>query len=177
MLRKQVLSSLRKPLIVMSPKSLLRHKETVSSLRDMAAGSFQVILDETDDLEPERVKRVIICSGKVYYDLRDERRKRGLADIAIIRLEQLYPFPHEDFESTILGYKNAKSFVWCQEEPMNQGAWYSSQHHIHRELKKHFPEIPLEYAGRDASAAAAAGYPALHLSQQHKFINEALTWV
>ncbi|MDG2141783.1 MAG: 2-oxoglutarate dehydrogenase E1 component [Gammaproteobacteria bacterium] len=177
MLRKQVLSSLRKPLIVMSPKSLLRHKETVSSLRDMAAGSFQVILDETDDLEPERVKRVIICSGKVYYDLRDERRKRGIVDIAIIRLEQLYPFPHEDFESTILRYKNAKSFVWCQEEPMNQGAWYSSQHHIHRELQKHFPEIPLEYAGRDASAAAAAGYPALHVSQQHKFINEALTWV
>jgi 2-oxoglutarate dehydrogenase E1 component len=141
----------------------------------MAQSSFQVILDETDAIKPEAVKRVIICSGKVYYDLRDERRDRGLTDVAIIRLEQLYPFPHEYFETTILQYKNAKSFVWCQEEPMNQGAWYSSQHHIHRELEKHFPEIKLEYAGRDASAAAAAGYPALHLSQQHKFINEALT--
>ena len=175
MLRKQVLSPLRKPLIVMSPKSLLRHKDTVSSLQDMAESSFQVILDETDNLEPEAVRRVILCSGKVYYDLRDERRNRGLTDVAIIRLEQLYPFPHEYFETTILQYKNAKSFVWCQEEPMNQGAWYSSQHHIHRELQKHFPEIKLEYAGRDASAAAAAGYPALHLSQQHKFISEALT--
>jgi 2-oxoglutarate dehydrogenase E1 component len=175
MLRKQVLSPVRKPLIVMSPKSLLRHKDTVSSLQEMAQSSFQVILDETDAIKPEAVKRVIICSGKVYYDLRDERRDRGLTDVAIIRLEQLYPFPHEYFETTILQYKNAKSFVWCQEEPMNQGAWYSSQHHIHRELEKHFPEIKLEYAGRDASAAAAAGYPALHLSQQHKFINEALT--
>ena len=175
MLRKQVLCPLRKPLIVMSPKSLLRHKESVSTLEDMSKGSFQVIIDETDDFDPDSIERVIICSGKVYYDLRAERRKRENINIAIIRLEQLYPFPHEDFENCLLQYKNAKSILWCQEEPMNQGAWYSSQHHIRRVLNQHRPEIWLEYAGREASAAAAAGYPALHLSQQEKFIDEALS--
>ncbi|MBS24753.1 MAG: 2-oxoglutarate dehydrogenase E1 component [Gammaproteobacteria bacterium] len=175
MLRKQVLCPLRKPLIVMSPKSLLRHKESVSTLEDMSKGSFQVIIDETDDFDPDSIERVIICSGKVYYDLRAERRKRENTKIAIIRLEQLYPFPHEDFENCLLQYKNAKSILWCQEEPMNQGAWYSSQHHIRRVLNQHRPEIWLEYAGREASAAAAAGYPALHLSQQEKFIDEALS--
>jgi len=170
-----VLCPLRKPLIVMSPKSLLRHKESVSTLEDMSKGSFQVIIDETDDFDPDSIERVIICSGKVYYDLRAERRKRENINIAIIRLEQLYPFPHEDFENCLLQYKNAKSILWCQEEPMNQGAWYSSQHHIRRVLNQHRPEIWLEYAGREASAAAAAGYPALHLSQQEKFIDEALS--
>jgi 2-oxoglutarate dehydrogenase E1 component len=174
MLRKQVLCPLRKPLIVMSPKSLLRHKETVSTMTEMAEGSFQVIIDETDGFEAEKVEKVVICSGKVYYELRAERRVRGLENIAIIRLEQLYPFPHEDFENCLLQYKNVKTITWCQEEPMNQGAWYSSQHHIRRVLNEHFPEIWLEYAGREASAAAAAGYPALHMSQQQKFIDEAL---
>lgn len=175
MLRKQVLCPLRKPLIVMSPKSLLRHKETVSTMTEMAEGSFQVIIDETDGFEAEKVEKVVICSGKVYYELRAERRVRGLENIAIIRLEQLYPFPHEDFENCLLQYRNVKTITWCQEEPMNQGAWYSSQHHIRRVLNEHFPEIWLEYSGREASAAAAAGYPALHMSQQQKFIDEALS--
>jgi 2-oxoglutarate dehydrogenase E1 component len=175
MLRKQVLCPLRKPLVVMSPKSLLRHKESVSTLTEMAEGSFQVIIDETDGFDPEKVDKVVICSGKVYYDLREERRKREISNIAIIRLEQLYPFPHDDFEQCLLQYKNVKTITWCQEEPMNQGAWYASQHHIRRVLHEHFPEIWLEYAGRDASAAAAAGYPALHQSQQQKFIDEALS--
>ncbi|MDG2250828.1 MAG: 2-oxoglutarate dehydrogenase E1 component [Gammaproteobacteria bacterium] len=175
MLRKQVLCPLRKPLIVMSPKSLLRHKETVSTMTEMAEGNFQVIIDETDGFDPEKVEKVVICSGKVYYELREERRTRGLNNIAIIRLEQLYPFPHEDFENCLLQYMNVKTITWCQEEPMNQGAWYSSQHHIRRVLNEHFPEIWLEYAGREASAAAAAGYPALHMSQQQKFIDEALS--
>jgi len=175
MLRKQVLCPLRKPLIVMSPKSLLRHKETVSTMTEMAEGSFQVIIDETDGFDSEKIGKVIICSGKVYYELREERRARGLDNIAIIRLEQLYPFPHEDFENCLLQYRNVKTITWCQEEPMNQGAWYSSQHHIRRVLNEHFPEIWLEYAGREASAAAAAGYPALHISQQEKFIDEALS--
>lgn len=174
MLRKQVLCPLRKPLVVMSPKSLLRHKETVSSLEELAEGSFQVIIDETDGFDPEKIRKLIICSGKVYYDLRDARRTRELSDIAIIRLEQLYPFPQEDFQNCMLQYKNLESITWCQEEPMNQGAWYSSQHHIRRALHEYFPEIYLEYAGRDASAAAAAGYPALHTQQQQQFINEAL---
>jgi 2-oxoglutarate dehydrogenase E1 component len=159
----------------MSPKSLLRHKETVSTMTEMAEGNFQVIIDETDGFDPEKVEKVVICSGKVYYELREERRTRGLNNIAIIRLEQLYPFPHEDFENCLLQYMNVKTITWCQEEPMNQGAWYSSQHHIRRVLNEHFPEIWLEYAGREASAAAAAGYPALHMSQQQKFIDEALS--
>ncbi|MDP6413998.1 MAG: thiamine pyrophosphate-dependent enzyme, partial [Gammaproteobacteria bacterium] len=174
LLRKQVLCPVRKPLVVMSPKSLLRHKDTVSSLEDMAESSFQVIIDETDGFDTEKVKKVIICSGKVYYELREERRARNIEDAVIIRLEQLYPFPNDDFEKCLLQYKNIEKIVWCQEEPMNQGAWYSSQHHIRRVLHEHFPEIWLDYAGRDASAAAAAGYPALHLSQQQQLIDEAL---
>ena len=175
MLRKQVLCPLRKPLIVMSPKSLLRHKETVSTLEEMAEGSFQVVLDETDGFEPESIRKLIICSGKVYYDLRAERRERKIEDIAIIRLEQLYPFPHEDFAKCLLQYKNLKSIVWCQEEPMNQGAWYSSQHHFRSQIQEHFPNVWLEYVGREASAAAAAGYPALHLKQLKEFIDQALS--
>jgi 2-oxoglutarate dehydrogenase E1 component len=174
MLRKQVLCPLRKPLIVMSPKSLLRHKESVSSLEEMAEGSFQVVIDETDGFEPESIKRLIVCSGKVYYDLRKERRERELEDIAIIRMEQLYPFPHDEFSNCLAQYKNLESIMWCQEEPMNQGAWYSSQHHIRRAISEHFPTVYLQYVGRDASASVAAGYPALHLSQQKKFIDEAL---
>ncbi len=175
MLRKQILCPLRKPLVVMSPKSLLRHKETVSSLEELAEGSFQVVIDETDDIDKEKVEKLIICSGKVYYDLRTERRARNIDNIAIVRLEQLYPFAADEVEACLLQYKNVKSIVWCQEEPMNQGAWYSSQHHIRRIIHEHFPEIWLEYAGREASAAAAAGYPALHVSQQEKFIDEALS--
>ena len=175
MLRKQVLCPLRKPLVVMSPKSLLRHKESVSSLEEMAEGSFQVVIDETDGLDKEKVRRVVICSGKVYYDLRTERRARNIDDIAIIRLEQLYPFAHDEVKNCLQQYSNVESIVWCQEEPMNQGAWYASQHNIRRILQENFPNIWLEYVGREASAAAAAGYPALHLSQQEKFIDEALT--
>ncbi len=175
MLRKQILCPLRKPLVVMSPKSLLRHKETTSTLEELAEGSFQVILDETDGFDAESVRKVVMCSGKVYYDLREERRARNISDIAIIRVEQLYPFPHDEFLNCILQYKNVKSIVWCQEEPMNQGAWYASQHHFRRVLNEHFPEIWLEYVGREPSAAAAAGYPALHIKQQEDFIDEALS--
>jgi len=170
-----VLCPLRKPLIVMSPKSLLRHKQSVSSLKELAEGSFRVVIDETDGFDVAKIKKIVICSGKVYYDLRDERRQREIADIAIIRLEQLYPFPHDDFERCLLQYENLEEIIWCQEEPMNQGAWYSSQHHIRRVLNEYFPNIYLHYVGRDASAAAAAGYPALHISQQNKFIDEALS--
>ncbi|HAT28332.1 MAG TPA: 2-oxoglutarate dehydrogenase E1 component [Gammaproteobacteria bacterium] len=175
MLRKQVLCPLRKPLIVMSPKSLLRHREAVSSLQELADGSFQVLIDETDGLEADKVRKLLICSGKVYYDLRTERRQREIDDIAIIRLEQLYPFPQDDFAQCLHHYQNLKAIVWCQEEPMNQGAWYSSQHHLRRSISEQYPDIYLEHVGRDASAAAAAGYPSLHNSQQKKFVDEALS--
>jgi len=175
MLRKQVLSPLRKPLIVMSPKSLLRHKESTSTLEELAEGSYQVVLDETDSIDKANVRRLVICSGKVYYDLRQERRNREITDIAIVRLEQLYPFPGDDFAQCLSTYPNITEICWCQEEPMNQGAWYASQHHMRRDIAEHNPQLYLQYVGRDASAAAAAGYPALHLEQQQKFINEALT--
>ena len=175
MLRKQALCPLRKPLVVMSPKSLLRHKETTCTLQELAEGTFQVVIGETDDLKADKVKRVVLCSGKVYYDLRQERRAREIDDIAIIRLEQLYPFPSEDLSSAISQFPNFSEVVWCQEEPMNQGAWYSSQHHMRRVISDLKPEVNLTYAGREASAAAAAGYPALHLEQQRQFIDQALT--
>ncbi|MBQ15020.1 MAG: 2-oxoglutarate dehydrogenase E1 component [Gammaproteobacteria bacterium] len=175
MLRKQVLCPVRKPLIVMSPKSLLRHKESTSSLQELADGSFQVVIDETDNLDPEAVRKIVICSGKVYYDLRAERRARDIDDIAILRLEQLYPFPEKDFQHCLAGYNNATDFIWCQEEPMNQGAWYASQHHMRRVICSINPDIYLQYVGRDASAAAAAGYHALHLEQQKRFIDQALS--
>jgi 2-oxoglutarate dehydrogenase E1 component len=175
MLRKQVLCPVRKPLIVMSPKSLLRHKESASSLKELAEGSFQVVLDETDGLELGAIRKVVICSGKVYYDLRTERRTRKINDIAIVRLEQLYPFPEKEFQQCLAAYRNATEFVWCQEEPKNQGAWYATQHHMQRVISGVNPGIYLQYIGRSPSAAAAAGYYALHIEQQLKFINEALS--
>ena len=174
MLRRQVIRPLRKPLIVMSPKSLLRHKEAISTLEELAHGRFHNVLDETDDLDKSKVERVILCSGKVFYDLRAARRERDLDNIAILRLEQLYPFPEAELLQVLGAYTNLQDAVWCQEEPMNQGAWYASQHHMRRVIHRHKVDIYLRYLGREASAAPAAGYMALHLEQQEQFINEAL---
>ncbi len=174
MLRRQALRPLRKPLIVMSPKSLLRHKEAVSTLEDLSEGQFQLVIGDTDDLEPTTVERVVLCSGKVYYDLRERRRQLDMDKVAIVRLEQLYPFPETELQDILAPYVNLKEIVWCQEEPMNQGAWYSSQHHMRRVINNHNASIYLEYAGRDASASPAAGYMALHLAQQEAVINTAL---
>ncbi|WP_431311307.1 2-oxoglutarate dehydrogenase E1 component [Parahaliea mediterranea] len=174
MLRRQAIRPLRKPLVVMSPKSLLRHKEAVSSLEDLAQGHFHNVMDETDDLDKSRVKRIILCSGKVFYDLRAARRERGIEDIAIVRLEQLYPFPEAELLQILSAYTGLEDAVWCQEEPMNQGAWYASQHHMRRVIHAHRSSVYLRYVGRDPSAAPAAGYMALHLEQQERFINEAL---
>jgi 2-oxoglutarate dehydrogenase E1 component len=175
MLRRQGIRPLRKPLVVMSPKSLLRHKEAVSTLEDLANGRFYNVLDETDDLDKSAVERVVVCSGKVFYDLRAARRERGIENIVLIRLEQLYPFPEAEMLQVLSGYPNLKDAIWCQEEPMNQGAWYSSQHHMRRVFASLNNSIYLGYAGREASAAPAAGYMALHLEQQEAFINQALT--
>ena len=174
MLRRQAIRPLRKPLIVMSPKSLLRHKEAISTLEELADGRSFNVMDETDNLEPEKVRRAVICSGKVYYDLRAARREREIDDIAILRLEQLYPFPETELLDVLAPYTNLEDAVWCQEEPMNQGAWYASQHHMRRVIHRHKVDVYLRYIGRDATAAPAAGYMALHVEQQDKFINEAL---
>nr|WP_027948318.1 2-oxoglutarate dehydrogenase E1 component [Haliea salexigens] len=179
MLRRQAIRPLRKPLVVMSPKSLLRHKEAVSSLEDLANGHFHNVLDDSDDLDKAAVTRLILCSGKVYYDLLAARRERGLENVALVRLEQLYPFPEAELLQVLGNYPNVTDAAWCQEEPQNQGAWYSSQHHMRRVMYAHNPDVYLRYAGREPSAAPAAGYMALHLAQQEAFINDALapTWL
>lgn len=171
MLRRQVLRPMRRPLIVMSPKSLLRHPLCTSSLAELANGTFQTVIDEIDDLPTAEVKRVILCSGKVYYDLLEARRANGLQESAIVRIEQLYPFPAEQVAAAVAVYVNAVDFVWCQEEPQNQGAWYSSHHHFVAALPA---KAVLRYAGREPSASPAVGYISLHIKQQQALINDAL---
>ncbi len=173
MLRRQVIRPLRKPLVALTPKSLLRHKLAISTLEDLANGSFQTVIPEIDQLDAQKVERVILCSGKVYYDLLEKRRAEGRADTAIVRIEQLYPFPEDDLAEVLSQYGNLKHIVWCQEEPMNQGAWYCSQHHMRRVAAAHKPGLFLEYAGRDASAAPACGYASLHAEQQEKLLQDA----
>jgi 2-oxoglutarate dehydrogenase E1 component len=175
LLRRQVIRPLRKPLVVLTPKSLLRHKLAISTLEDLAEGSFQTVIPEIDALDAAKVTRLVMCSGKVYYDLLEKRRAEGREDIAIVRIEQLYPFPEDDLMEAIAPYTNLTNVVWCQEEPMNQGAWYSSQHHLRRSIGNHNRNLVLEYAGRDASAAPACGYASMHAEQQEKLLQDAFT--
>jgi 2-oxoglutarate dehydrogenase E1 component len=172
MLRRQALRPMRKPLIVMTPKSLLRHPLAVSSLEELAEGVFHNVIDEIDDIDPSKVKRVVMCSGKVYYDLLEQRRKDEQTDVAIIRIEQLYPFPHAEIDQVVSKFTHVKDWVWCQEEPQNQGAWYCSQHHFWSSLPK---AATLTYAGRKASASPAVGYISVHNQQQKALVDDALT--
>lgn len=171
MLRRQTLRGMRRPLIVMSPKSLLRHPLAVSSMDELANGKFQPVISEIDEINPKNVKRVVMCSGKVYYDLLEQRRKNGQTDVAIVRIEQLYPFPHEDIQQAFLPYAHVKDFVWCQEEPLNQGAWYCSQHNFREAIPT---GATLRYAGRAASSSPAVGYSSVHQEQQQALVNDAL---
>ena len=174
MLRRQVMRPLRKPLVALTPKSLLRHKLAVSSLEDLTDGNFRTVIPEVDDLDPQGVKRLVLCSGKVFYDLLEERRERKLDDVAIVRIEQLYPFPEKELGDAIAPYKNLKYASWCQEEPANQGAWYSSQHHIRRVLARHDLSLYLFYAGRVGFASPASGYFSKHIDRQKRLVEEAL---
>ena len=174
MLRRQMMRPLRKPLVVMTPKSLLRHKEAVSSYDDLANGRFHRVLRETDELDAKKVKRVVMCSGKIYYELRAKRREENIQDIAIVRIEQLYPFPEDTLEKVLSPYVNVEEVVWCQEEPQNMGAWYPSQHHMKNVLHRLNPKLVLGYAGRELSASPAAGYTALHVTKQEKLVEDAL---
>lgn len=176
LLRRQVLRPLRKPLVVMTPKSLLRHKDATSTLEDLSSGSFMPVIGDQNSLDPKKVKRLVLCGGKVYYDLAAKRAERGLEDTAIVRIEQLYPFPEEDLEAELAQYTNLEQAVWCQEEPQNQGAWYSSQHHMRNVLAKLKGELAsqLKFAGRPASAAPACGYASVHVEQQNKLVQDAL---
>ncbi|MEQ8231633.1 MAG: 2-oxoglutarate dehydrogenase E1 component [Gammaproteobacteria bacterium] len=173
MLRRQVLRPYRKPLIVMSPKSLLRHKLSVSDVSELTSGGFHAVIDEIDDIDKARVRRILVCSGKVYFDLLEARRDHQITDCAIIRLEQLYPFPKEEMEAALAQYVNAEELVWVQEEPRNQGAW--SMLLSTRYLGGCFDENkPLTCVARPYSASPAVGYVSLHLEQQARIIDEAL---
>ena len=171
MIRRQMLRPVRKPLIVMTPKSLLRHKLAVSSLDELANGSFQLVIGEHRELPAKKVKRVVFCSGKVYYDLLEESEKRELKDVAIVRVEQLYPFPRAEVTAVLDKYPAAKEVFWCQEEPMNQGAWFQIRHHLQACVSsKH----SLSYAGRARSAAPAAGHLNTHVAEQAALVEQAL---
>jgi 2-oxoglutarate dehydrogenase E1 component len=170
LLRRQMLRVFRRPLIVMSPKSLLRHKEAVSTLDELALGRFQNVIGETEKLVAKNVKRVIACSGKVYYELAAYRREHKIADVAIIRFEQQYPFPHDDFKAALAKFPNAKEIVWCQEEPQNQGAWYQTAHYLRENMRE---GQKLYYAGRPASASPAGGYKARHDERQKALVEQA----
>ena len=174
LLRRQVIRPLRKPLIIMSPKSLLRHKQATSTLEELSEGSFLPVISETDSLDPKKVKRLVLCGGKVYYDLYNRRAELEKDDVAIVRIEQLYPFPEDALKEAMAPYKNLETAVWCQEEPMNQGAWYSMQHHMRHVLNIHDSKLHLEGVARPASAAPAVGYLSVHAEQQEALVNEAI---
>jgi 2-oxoglutarate dehydrogenase E1 component len=172
LLRRQMLRDFRRPLVVMTPKSLLRHRLAVSSLDELANGGFQPIIPESDPLDPAEVERLIFCSGKVYYDLLEARHARGLTDVAIIRIEQLYPFPKQAFSDVLAAYPDTHEIIWCQEEAQNQGAWDQVKHRFHGLIldgKQAF------YVGRPAAAAPAVGHRSVHVEQQERLVDEALT--
>lgn len=172
LLRRQALRKLRKPLVIITPKSLLRHKDAISSLEDLSKGTFQTVIGEVDELDVNKVKRVVICSGKIYYELLAHRRANNIDDIALVRLEQLYPFPREAFAAEVNKYPNAKEVVWCQEEPRNQGVWYwlASRHHLDSALGD---ERKFLLVARPAAASPAVGYYAKHNAQQKAVIENA----
>jgi len=170
-LRRQMIRSFRKPLVLFTPKSLLRHKEAISSLDDLAKGSFQLIIGESDKrIDPQKVKRVIVCSGRLYFDLLAARREAERDDLAIIRVEQLYPFGQKAFEAEVKRYAAATDWVWAQDEPQNQGPWFYIQHHMQDAFKD---GQRLIYAGRPASASPAVGYYDKHYAQLKELIATA----
>ena len=170
-LRRQMVRQFRKPLVIMTPKSLLRNKDASSPLAEFTKGGFQTVIpDQSGELLAEKVKRLIMCSGKVYYDLVKKRDERKSADVAIIRVEQLYPFPHKTFGAEVRRYPNLTELVWCQDEPQNQGAWFFVQHFIHENMQD---GQRLGYAGRAASASPAVGYAHLHQEQQKALLDQA----
>jgi 2-oxoglutarate dehydrogenase E1 component len=171
MLRRQMLRSFRKPLVVMTPKSLLRHKLSVSSLEDLAKGRFEEVINEVDELDPQQVRRVVFCSGKVYFDLLEARRLDDIRDVALVRIEQLYPFPSEDYALALKHYPQATEVVWCQEEPQNQGAWYQIRHRLQDALNH---QQDLLYSGRAPAAAPATGILQMHTAQQQGLVAAAL---
>src|SRR5690606_31711045 len=172
LLRRQMIRKIRKPLVVISPKSLLRHKEAVSSLEELSSGGFRTVIGEVDKLDAKKVKRVVFCQGKIYYELLAYRRENNITDTALVRLEQLYPFPADASRAVLDEFPNAKEVVWCQEEPRNQGAWYwlASRNHLHKVLE---PKRKLLLVSRPGAASPAVGYFAKHSQQQKTIIENA----
>jgi 2-oxoglutarate dehydrogenase E1 component len=170
-LRRQMVRMFRKPLVIMTPKSLLRNKDATSPLSEFTKGEFRTVLGEQlASIDAGKVRRLIVCSGKVYYDLVKKREAKKANDVAIARVEQLYPFPHKAFATEMKRYPNATEVVWCQDEPQNQGAWFFVQHYIHENL---LDGQRLGYAGRPASASPAVGYAHLHQEQQKALLDQA----
>ncbi|MFN3414902.1 MAG: 2-oxoglutarate dehydrogenase E1 component [Caldimonas sp.] len=170
-LRRQMVRMFRKPLVLMTPKSLLRNKDATSPLSEFTKGEFRTVIGEINaEIDAAKVKRVIACSGKVYYDLVKKREEKKALDVAIVRVEQLYPFPHKAFAAELKKYPNATDVVWCQDEPQNQGAWFFVQHYIHENMLE---GQKLGYAGRPASASPAVGYAHLHQEQQKALLEQA----
>jgi 2-oxoglutarate dehydrogenase E1 component len=170
LLRRQMLRPFRKPLVVMTPKSLLRKKEAASPIQDLASGSFQTVIPDTTTVDEKGVKRIVACCGKVYYDLATKRIEMQRNDVAIIRVEQLYPFPHKQFKAEMERYPGATEVVWCQEEPQNQGAWYQTAHYFRENMRE---DQKLYYAGRPAAASPAGGYMSRHNERQKALVEQA----
>ena len=171
LLRRQMIRQFRKPLIIMTPKSLLRNKDATSPITEFTKGEFRTVIGELDaNIDPKKVTRVVACSGKVYYDLVKAREAKKQNDVALIRVEQLYPFPHKAFAAEMKKYPKATEIVWCQDEPQNQGAWFFIQHNIHENMTE---GQKLGYAGRPASASPACGYAHLHQDQQKALVEAA----
>jgi len=169
-LRRQMVRNLRKPLVIFTPKSLLRHKDAASPVSEFTKGSFQTVMGESKAIKADKVKRVVVCSGKVYYDLAKKREEKGADDVAIVRVEQLYPFPHKAFAAELKRFPNATEVVWTQDEPQNQGAWFFVQHYI---IENMLEGQKLAYSGRAASASPAVGYSHLHQEQQKALVDGA----
>ena len=171
MLRRQMVRALRKPLIVMTPKSLLRIPCRCRALEELAAGGFLNLIDEIDTADPSAVTRIVLCSGKVYFDLLKARRDSKTESVVIVRIEQLYPFPTEAYEAVMRKYPNAREVVWCQEEPQNQGSWYQIRHRLQAGLGV---SMNCCTRARPGAAAPATGIAALHEQQQKDLVSAAL---
>ncbi len=173
-MRRQAIRPIRKPMIITSPKSLLRHKLATSTLEELATGTFQTVIDEVDQINKADVTRLVLCGGKVYYDLLEKRRAEELNNTAVVRIEQLYPYPEQRIAEVLASYPNVKEIVWAQEEPKNQGAWLFIAPRLYDDVMKAAKQVRISYAGRPASAAPACGSPYLHAKQQAQLVNDAL---
>jgi 2-oxoglutarate dehydrogenase E1 component len=171
LLRRQMLQPTRKPLVVMTPKSLLRSKAATSELKVISGGRFQRVIGDRGPGDADEIKRVVFCSGKIYYELAEKRDAENIREVAVMRAEQLYPFPEDDLRGFVNEFPNATEVVWCQEEPQNQGAWYQIRHHLQACISE---QHELKYVGRSHSASPAVGYYTVHLEEQQRLVDEAI---